>query len=122
MDQFRAKAQSSFNSTKMAEDIERLVGQLDTVRNRMMHVADAVLHEVQDRLKDAAPAPSTMRHSAEQRIEELTRDFASLSDRLTDTGRGASNRTVQFVQERPLVSLGMAFGAGFLIARWLKRG
>ncbi len=122
MEQFRAKAQSNFNSTKMAEDIERLVGQLDTVRNRMVHVADAVLHEVQDRLKDAAPAPSTMRHSAEQRIEELTRDFARLSDRLTDTGRGASNRTVRFVQERPLVSLGIAFGAGFLIARWLKRG
>lgn len=122
MDPFRAKTTYNFNATKMAEDIERLVGQLDHLRDRVVQVADTVLHEVQDRLKQPASTPSAGRGSVEQRIEALTRDIAGLSDRLTDTGRGASNRTAQFVQERPLVSLAMAFGAGYLIARWIKRG
>jgi ElaB/YqjD/DUF883 family membrane-anchored ribosome-binding protein len=121
MDRFRAEAQSSFNSTKIAEDIERLVAQLDQLRSRVVQVADTMLHEVQDRLTETVPASGAALGSVEQRIEALTRDIAGLGDRLTDTGRGASNRTVQFVQERPLVSLGIAFGAGFLIARWIRR-
>ncbi len=122
MDQFRAKASYNFNATKMAEDIERLVGQLDHLRDRVVQVTDTVLHEVQDRLKDTAPTPRAGRSNLEQRIEALTRDMAGLTDRLTDTGRSTSNRTALFVQERPLVSLAMAFGAGYLIARWIKRG
>ena len=104
----------------LADDIERLIGQLDGLRGKVVQVADAVLHDVQHRLHDIAPPSTAVRRNLEQQIEQLSREFSALGSRLNGAGSGASRRTVRLVQEQPLLSLGIAFGAGYLIARWIK--
>lgn len=61
-------------------------------------------------------------------VEQMTATAAAVKDRALDvkdqaTSKAGSlaSRVVRAVQDHPIAAIGVAFGAGYLVMRWIRR-
>jgi ElaB/YqjD/DUF883 family membrane-anchored ribosome-binding protein len=103
-----AQARAASNGGRNAkEDFDSLRSDLDTLR------------------KDVGTLVSTLASNASSgaaaELEAVRQRFASLSNDLQATGQQQLRNVESKIEERPFMSLGIAFATGFVIGRLLER-
>lgn len=110
---------SSKDSTldTLNREFDRVQDDFAALRARLTGLAGDTLGDLQ-----ASPQRLTeLRRQLELRLGDLEGDMDRISKRLGVQGRATARDLERQVQERPLAILAVAFGAGMLVARLLRR-
>ena len=84
----------------------------------IFHSVDDVRHEL-NRMRDRI---ETIGSRLQPRLHAVADDASDLGDQATRRLRHEAARVTNAVQDQPLVALGLALVAGFIIASLVKRG
>lgn len=84
----------------------------------IFHPVDDVRHEL-NRMRDRL---ETIGSRLQPRLHAVADDASELGDQATRRMRHEAARVSTAVQDQPLVALGLALVAGFIIASMVKRG
>ena len=95
------------NSEAMQNELGRLRQQLELLLRRAQETKDTVSSEMIDKLS--------------KQIENLRANAGEHMQNIYHAGQAGVTETEKFVRQNPLLSLGIAFGAGCLLAGILKR-
>lgn len=90
---------------RISREYEHLADQISTLRTRLVALAGDTVEQL----------------SADERIKWLNQELAVLTERVSQEGKKAAGKAGGIVQERPMASLAIAFGLGFVAARMLRR-
>jgi ElaB/YqjD/DUF883 family membrane-anchored ribosome-binding protein len=105
---------------KVEEGKERMEGAIDSGRNRIADQLERVGDRIEERartMEDAGGVQRRAGHAARRTSEALD----SSADYLRTHDVGEMRDDLEHaIRERPLMSVGMALGAGFLLARILR--
>ncbi len=97
------------------DEIRELKAQLEALRAEMAALTSNLQGVLEER-----QAADREQATAEGATDEAAGDLEALQRKLEDlreSGKAAAERLAQDVEAHPLLSLGVAFGAGYLLAR-----
>jgi len=87
--------------------------------------ANGTIDDIAQKLHDAVDRIALQAHKAERRLNSASGDVGSLFGKTRDAAAAKTNDLSSglrdYVQEHPVASLGIAFGAGLLVAALLRR-
>jgi ElaB/YqjD/DUF883 family membrane-anchored ribosome-binding protein len=107
MEETMVEAQAAFNNGRDAEELDALRSDLDTLR------------------KDFGTLVSALRSNADSRtkpeLDAMYQRIATPTDDLQTTGPRALRKVEGKIEQRPFVSLAIAFATGIVLGRMLDR-
>ncbi len=101
-------------SSQLEQGWQNLRVDVDKLRSDLAEVAQALMEAGK---MEASEAKSRMQQMAQQRLDDIRAALDSARGR----GQNASEMLKQQVEEKPLVSLAVAFGVGMLFGVIMKR-
>jgi ElaB/YqjD/DUF883 family membrane-anchored ribosome-binding protein len=113
------------NTSKVRSELLNLKSDLDTLMSRASSLSDIELHEARDKMmakfgtmrqtaKDMAGRASQRASEAKQQISHKASDAKQQLNQGVDV-------TTEYIKERPLQSVAIAAGVGFLLGALLRR-
>lgn len=102
------------SSSQLEQGWQNLKVDMNKLRSDLAEVAQALMESGR---AEAGEARTRLQEMAQQRLENVRQALDSARER----GRDATDMLKQQVEEKPLMSLLVAFGAGMLLGAILKR-
>ncbi len=113
-----AKKKRASKSVKRAAkdvDLDGLKSEIEQLRSDLGSLFEAVLKEGKEKADDA---DTTLREELQERLDALRDSIAHAKER----GEHAVETAQQTIEERPIISVLVAFGIGVLTAKLISRG
>lgn len=119
------KYDAHHNTSKVRSELLNLKSDLDTLMSRASSMSDTELHNARDKMmakfgtmqqsaKDMASRASQRAADARQQLNQRASDAKQQLDQGMDM-------TTEYIKERPLQSVAIAAGVGFLLGALLRR-
>lgn len=124
------------NTSKVRSELLNLKSDLDTLMSRASSMSDSELHSARDKMmakfgtvqqsaKDMASRASQRAADARQQFSQKASDAKLQFNQRASDAKQQLNQgvdvTTQYIQERPLQSVAIAAGVGFLLGALLRR-
>jgi len=113
------------NTSKVRSELLNLKSDLDTLMSRASSLSDHELHDAKEKMMakfgSMQQSAKNMASRASQRAADARQQFSQkASDAKVQLNQGV-DVTTQYIQERPLQSVAIAAGIGFLLGALLRR-
>lgn len=119
------KYDAHHNTSKVRSELLNLKSDLDTLMARASSLTDIELHDARDKLMAKF---STMQQSAKDMASRASQRAAEARQQLSQKASDAKvhldqgvDVTTEYIKERPLQSVAIAAGVGFLLGALLRR-
>lgn len=124
------------NTSKIRSELLNLKSDLDTLMSRASSLSDSELHDAKDKMmakfgtmqqsaKDMASRASQRASEARQQLSQKASEARSQLNQKAAEAKTQLNQgvdvTTEYIQERPLQSVAVAAGVGFLLGALLRR-
>lgn len=110
--------------SKKESTVDTLNREFDRVQDEFAALRSRITALAGETLGDLQVSPqrfADLRRQLEVRLGDLEGEMEQISKRLTVQGAATARDVERRVHERPFASLALAFGAGMLVARLLRR-
>jgi ElaB/YqjD/DUF883 family membrane-anchored ribosome-binding protein len=109
------------NQTSLATPRRAITSFSTNEENKMSTTGDRLGKQAMEVKKDLQEMGGTVRDTAQKKLEQVGAQASKYSEQGRDTAHGVACACEQFIRQRPLRSVLMASGIGWLLGRVWKR-